>query len=450
MKQDINQKIHTFLKEEKLTIVKKKLLLAVSGGADSMALLHLLKHYHIAVAHCNFDLREVESLDEQKFVEQSCLNLNIPFYTITFDTKKEVEQSKKSIQVVARELRYAWLEKIRKENNFDYIVTAHHADDQVETMIANIIRGTGIKGLRAMLPLRDNILRPLLTISKEEILAFISTEKIDYKTDSSNLKNDYSRNKIRNQIIPLLEEINPHFKSTALSNIALYKHIELLSSKQLKKIHDQLFLKKNNRFEISITLLKKQSEAQFVLYDFLKDFNFNPDQCEQIINTLDAISGKQFLSSSHRIIKDRRVLILEAIKDSSFFPTSFSIDLNKNEGEELLVNGKLKWKIVKYNNDLEISKSPNFAYINKDKISDTLLLRQWRKGDYFYPFGMNMKKKKISKFFKDQKVNVADKENTWILSSGESIVWVANHRIDERFAISEKSKEVILFEWENK
>lgn len=442
---DLSEKVTRFCKEEKIHLLDKRILVAVSGGKDSMALLHLLAAMKakIGVAHCNFKLRGADADEDAAFVEKTAKALAVPFYNISFDTKAEMEKRKMGVQETARVLRYEWLEKIRKEEKYAYIATAHHADDQVETMLASFVRGTGIKGLRGMLPNRNNLIRPLLQIKSEAIATYLTEKEIAYRTDSSNAKTDYTRNKLRIEVIPMLEKINPAFVDTLLSQQQLYRWLESSHDALLAKKIAKIFIEKSDSTDISIGLLKKTPHAAYVLYDYLHPHGFNMEQCENMMECLDSISGKQFLSTTHRIVKDRNTFILSKINDIVFTPTLLQLN---SAGQITIGNKLLKWHECAIS-EIVLSEKQNVAYLDKDKIGDELLLRQWLVGDYFYPLGMGMKKKKVSKFFKDIKLSIKDKENVFILADGDKIVWLINHRMDERCKISPNTKRVICFEW---
>ncbi len=444
-KMDLSEKVIRFCKEEKIHLLDKRILVAVSGGKDSMALLHLLVEMKakIGVAHCNFKLRGADADEDAAFVEKTANTLGVPFYSISFDTKSEREKRKMGVQEAARVLRYEWLEKIRTEEKYTYIATAHHADDQVETMLANFVRGTGIKGLRGMLPIRNSIIRPLLQIKSDTISAYITDSNIVYRTDSSNTKTDYTRNKLRLEVIPMLEKINPAFVDTLLSQQQLYRWLETCHNVLLVKKIAKIFIEKDSCTYISIGLLKKTPHAAYLLYDYLHPLGFNMEQCSAMIECIDSISGKQFLSTTHRIVKDRNTFILSKISDTLFAPTLLRL---KESGQIAIGNKLLKWHECA-TSDLVLSDKQNVAFLDKDKLGDELLLRQWLVGDYFYPLGMGMKKKKVSKFFKDIKLSIKDKENVLILADGDKILWLVNHRMDERYKITDSTKQAICFEW---
>lgn len=438
-----------FCKEEKLNVAQKRVLLAVSGGADSLALVRVFQEagLQFEIAHCNFQLRGKEADEDEAFVCALAEKAGVNFHAIRFDTKQFAEEKKLSIQQAARELRYKWFEKTSREHHLDLIATAHHADDQVETILYQFIKGTGLRGLRGIKAKRDKIIRPLLFASKAEILQYLKEQNQSFRTDSSNSETKYARNKIRLELLPLIEQINPGFKETLLQQRNVYEELELLYNRTIAKARKQLFIAKGSETHIPILKLKKTKNAQTLLYEFLKEYGFNKEQCSDIFESINGISGKQFLSQTHRVIKDRTFLILSAKTNQDFsqqlieqseFPTTIS-----------LPNAEIAFSIAEAK-AVKIKPDNRFAYLDFEKLEFPLRLRLWKKGDYFYPFGMKLKKKKVSKFFKDLKLNIAEKEQVWILESNQKIVWVAGHRIDERYKVGEKTEHVLQGLFENK
>lgn len=443
------QQFQVFYREENLNLPKKRVLLAVSGGADSVALVQLFRQAELRfeIAHCNFQLRGKEADEDENFVRELAKKYDVPFHTIRFETAKYAEENKQSIQQAARELRYKWFEKMRREHKLDLIATAHHADDQVETILYQFIKGTGLRGLRGIKTKRDKIIRPLLFATRSEIEAFLREQNLSFRTDSSNSETKYARNKIRLELLPLIEQINPSFRDTILNQRKVYEELETLYNRTIGKQHQQLFATKGNETHIPILKLKKTPYAQTLLFEFLKHYGFNKEQCADIFESLNGISGKQFLSSTHRIIKDRKFLILSEKRASDF--SQQLIEQSEIPTTISLPNAEISFSIVSAK-ELKIKPDARFAYLNLDALEFPLRLRLWKVGDYFYPFGMKLKKKKVSKFFKDLKLNIAEKEQVWILESNQKIVWVAGHRIDERYKVGEKTEHVLQGVFENK
>lgn len=432
------EKFIEFNADKGLSSGKKKTLIAVSGGMDSIVLCDL---YHaaklpFAVAHCNFQLRGEESNGDEKFVKELATKYGVEVFVKRFDTKKYADEKSISIQLAARELRYEWFEKLRKEKDFHLIATAHHLNDNIETILFNLTKGTGIRGLRGIPVRQGNIIRPLLFVSREEIENYQRENKLEFREDSSNVDDKYTRNKIRHQIIPLLKEINPSLENAFADKIELFTELEMMYEKQVKKSSAQLFIARGNDIYIPILKLKKTKNASSVLFEYLKEFGFNTEQVEDILASMDADAGKQFLSSQARIIKDRRFFILTKLADKSFAVQFI------NDGDKEVKLGDKQLQITQAKAE-QIKPGKDSAYIDKSKLEFPLIVRPWKAGDYFYPFGMKLKKKKLKKFFTDEKVPLHEKENIMVIESNKKIVWVVGYRIDERFKVTANTKDVL-------
>jgi tRNA(Ile)-lysidine synthase len=440
-KKTLPQQFIEFNTEKRLANSKKETLLTVSGGMDSAVMCELFHQakFPFAIAHCNFQLRGKESDGDEEFVKKLTEKYGVEFFVKRFETKKDAEEKNISIQLAARELRYAWFEQLRKEKGFDLIATAHHLNDNIETILFNLIRGTGIRGLRGIPVRQGNIIRPLLFAAKEEIENYQRENKLEYREDSSNADHKYTRNKIRHQIIPLLKEINPSLENSFGEKIELFNQLEMLYEREVKKSSAQRFLQRGSDIYIPILKLKKTRNASGVLFEYLKDFGFNAEQVEDMLASIDAEPGKQIISPQARVIKDRRFFILTKLADKDF-----SIHFIK-EDETQITLGSHKLEIRKSeirNPKSEINSERSSAFIDRAKLEFPLVARRWKQGDYFYPFGMKMKKKKLKKFFTDEKVPLNQKENVWVIESNKKIVWVAGYRIDERFKVTGKTKEI--------
>ncbi len=438
-RKSLSEKFIEFNTNKRLANVKKKVLLAVSGGIDSVVMCNLFHQakFPFAIAHCNFQLRDKESDADAQFVKDLAKKYGVEFFVKKFDTKKYAEEKNISIQLAARELRYAWFEELRKEKEFNLLATAHHLNDNIETILFNLTKGTGVKGLRGIPVRNGNIIRPILFASREEIEQYQQEHKLEYREDSSNAEDKYTRNKIRHQIIPLLKEINPSLENTFAEKIELFTQLETMYEKQMKKSAAQLFLPRGNDIYIPILKLKKTQNASSILYEYLKHFDFNAAQVEDILAAVDAEAGKQFLSSSSRIIRDRRFFILTKLADKDS-----SIQFINEEEKEVKFKDFLL-VISPTKADTKITADKNSAFLDKAKLEFPLILRPWKAGDYFYPFGMKLKKKKLKKFFTDEKIPLNEKENVYVLESNKKIVWVVGYRIDERFKITAGTKEVL-------
>jgi tRNA(Ile)-lysidine synthase len=434
------QKFTEFNHDKHLANRKKKCLLTVSGGMDSMVMCDLFFRagFPFAIAHCNFNLRGKESDGDEQLVKSLTKKYKVEVFTKSFATKEYAEQKNISIQLAARELRYAWFEELRKEKQLDLIATAHHLNDNIETIIYNLIKGTGIRGLRGIPVRHEHIIRPLLFASREEIAGYQKENALAFREDSSNTDDKYTRNKIRHLLIPFMKEINPSLEKTFGDKIDLFTELEALYEKQVNKPVKGLFLQRKEDIYIPIAKLKKTKNAATILFEYLKDFGFNAEQVDDMLANLDSIPGKQFLTDKARIIKDRRFFILTQLSQKDFTTQL----IQKDDTEVQLPNSHLKLSVVK-REVLKISADKNLAFIDLAKLEFPLIVRHWKQGDYFYPFGMKMKKKKLKKFFTDQKVALNEKETIWVIESNQKIVWVAGHRMDERFKVGENTGEVL-------
>ena len=417
---------------------EKKLFLAVSGGLDSMVLLHLLKQlpYEIAVLHCNFQLRGLESFGDQNFIQEYCDQNNIPIFITQFDTEAFAKDYKMSTQVAARELRYSWFYELLESKNFDYILTAHHADDNLETFIINLTRGTGLDGLTGIPEENDKIIRPLLPFSREEILKYAEENKIEWREDSSNASNKYLRNKIRHDLVPMLKEINPNFLNAFQKTQSYLQESQEMVEDASIMIYQQVAKEEGEDIHFDLNQLLKLPNYQSYLYQWLKEFGFLA--WNDIYDLVNGQSGKQVLSAEFRLLKNRDTLILSPISEMS---EKEEFEIYEDDKE---VNFPLKLRLC--NIDHITIDSNKVIFVDAQKIHYPLVLRKWKEGDSFQPFGMNGKSKKISKLFKDEKLSLIDKENTWLLCSNDQIVWVIGIRQDERFRIEETSNKILKIE----
>ena len=431
----------TFINKNKLILSSNKILLTVSGGVDSVVMCNLFHNAGIkfGIAHCNFQLRGKESDGDEKFVENLADKYGVPFYCKQFDTKKYSKEHHISTQMAARTLRYNWFQEIRKKEGYTYIATAHHQDDSIETFFINLIRGTGIAGLHGILPKQGKIIRPLLFANKEDILKFSAKQDLSYREDSSNASDKYMRNKIRHSIVPVLRELNPKIETTISSTIKRLQDVETIYKSEIEKQRLNIVSEKDGSIFISIEKLKKLNPISSYLYEFLKPFNFNESHIEEIINCLDGESGKQFFSATHKLIKDRKDLIIGENTYKLITKAHSSEIVTEESGGFLLDDALVIFK--EFENIYTFDKSPDTATVDYDKLVFPLELRKWKQGDTFYPLGMKGKKK-LSDFFIDNKVPLNQKENTWLLTSEGKIVWVVGMRIDERFKVTGKTKKL--------
>lgn len=442
----INQ-LHKYSKTEKLYQKGNKILIGVSGGTDSMVLLDLMRQekVDIAVAHVNFKLRGEESDDDEKLVNDFCLKNKIPFFTVSYNTKKNSEEKRMSIQMAARELRYTFFEAKRKELKFDFIATAHHQNDLMETMLLNLVKGTGLSGLHGILPKQGKIIRPLLFATRMEIEKYAEENKIQFRTDSSNEQTKYERNKIRLEIIPLLKELNPSLENTMMENASRFLEVEFIFNQSIEKLKRKFIQRKANEASVFIAWLKNITFAKTFLFHWLNEFGFNNEQTKLIAENLSAQTGKVFYSTSHQLVFDRKKLILSPIQTDI---SSVHL-LEKKKDTIKLAEGILTTEIIS-TDKFSVPSDKNICCLDVDLLEFPLLIRRWKTGDYFYPLGMKKKKKKLSNFFTDEKFSLSKKQAAWIAVSGEKICAVLSQRIDERFKITPATKNIFVIELKSK
>ncbi|CAM1351207.1 tRNA lysidine(34) synthetase TilS [Tenacibaculum insulae] len=420
----------SFLKE-------KKLLIAISGGIDSVVLTHLLQqlNYDISLAHCNFQLRDEESNLDELFIKNLGTELNIPVFSIQFETTKYSKENKLSTQLAARKLRYDWFNQLIEEHNFDYVLTAHHADDNLETFLINLTRGTGLEGLTGIPTVNKNIVRPLLIFSRKEIEAYAVKNNITWREDASNSETKYLRNKIRHQIVPILKELNPNFLKTHAKTTDFLKQSQQIVNDKIQQVANNLIIKEGDLIKINILKLLKLSNPEIYLYQLLKDYKFT--EWKDVCHLIYAQSGKKVTTNSHTLLKDRDFLLLlptTKIKstENQLFTVNFN-DLKIVNPVNLVFKNTSKSTII----------DTNCIFVDKFLLNYPLIIRRWKSGDYFYPTGMSGKKK-VSKYFKDEKLSLFDKNNTWLLcSNDDKIIWIIGKRQDRRFLVSNKTTQIL-------
>lgn len=443
-------KIKEFIQNYQLFTINYPILLACSGGRDSVFLADVLHKlgYSFALAHCNFRLRGEESEGDAEFVRTLALQYNVDFFIQNFNTKEFATVHNYSIQEAARHLRYSWLEEIRKENGYAAIVTAHHADDQAETLLLHLAQGCGLKGIQGMLPKNRHIARPLLVINRSDIDKYIAEFQIPYRDDSSNAKDKYTRNYIRHHILPTLDNINPKSASNIAHSAILFQEANILYEQAINTIAKKVVKNFDSHSFIDYQYILQHSASRTLCYSLLSPYGASAALVEEIrLDILKGvINGAQYFTSSHRIIVERNHLCI--------------LPLNKQEESILVAFDKIPKQIHFGEFIIKISQKPiskvnmkyteRYAYFDAETLSLPFRIRYHRSGDYFYPLGMTkdashqkVGKKKVAKYFKDEKFSTLQKERTPLLFAGERLIWIVGSRMDDRHKILATTKHVI-------
>jgi tRNA(Ile)-lysidine synthase len=463
MEMDLLQAFNDFIAKERLFSVGDRLLLAVSGGLDSAVLCELMHRLRqlqgsggqgagpdFSIAHCNFQLRGAESDRDEAFVRQLGQRYGVQVYTGRFDTETYASSNKISIQVAARELRYRWFEEIVDSwRQPAFVVTAHHLDDNVETLLMNFFKGTGIAGLRAMLPRQGKIARPLLFASRAMLQQFAVDEGIEWVEDSSNLSDHYTRNFFRHQVIPLVREVYPAALQNMAANITRFRDIEWVYHQAIEQQKKKLLEYKGNEVHIPVLKLKRSEPLTTVVYEIITVFGFSAQQAPAVIGLLDSPSGKYVQSATHRVLRHRNWLIISPRSTTE----SVTIVVEPGDTEVVYEQGTLRLAELSPTDVPAHILSPSpartpaspIAWLDAADIEFPLLLRKWRPGDYFYPLGMR-KKKKLARFFIDNKLSIAEKEKIWVVEMNKKIIWIVGFRIDDRYRITTATRQVLKIE----
>lgn len=439
------EKFESFVSDNNLFSKDDRILIALSGGVDSVVLSHLMcrANYKISLAHCNFHLRDEESNRDEAFVRSWAKENNIPLFVKEFDTYQYMKENKLSLEMAARDLRYNWFNSLLESEGFTCLCTAHHLDDSIETFFINLLRGTGIAGLHGIKVKNDKIVRPLLFATREEILSYAKQNNISYVEDSTNSETKFTRNKIRHNLFPVLREINPNFEFALKKDIEYLNDTEFIFRREIEKTKKEIIETEQEVIKINISKLKQLNPMKIYLYEILSEYGFNETNINDILSCLDEISGKQFFSKTHRLVKDRQYIFIDVIKNN----TTNDFFLIDNCQSSLIHPLKMQIELLRDLKFINISKDKNIAMLDADLLKFPLILRKWRQGDSFVPFGMK-KEKKLSDYFTSNKYSLLDKESQWILCSEEKIVWLVAERIDDRFRISNKTKNILKIEVE--
>lgn len=432
------------MKTEGLTPQKQRLLIAVSGGLDSSVLAELAWRtgFDFGIAHANFGLRGEDSRADEAFVKEMAAHYKKPFFRESFSPKEVGTEKGISLQVAARDLRYDWFRGLmeQQDDRFDILVTAHHLDDNIETSMMHFFRGTGIAGLRGMLPRQGNIVRPLLNFSKAELKDFALTNGLSWREDISNQGDAYTRNYFRNRLIPSLREVFPSVEHNLAANINRFRETEIIFRQAMEKQLGKLLKPAGAEIHIPVLLLKKTVPLDTYLHAILERFGFPVTQLPDMRQLLDAESGKYIAGPAHRIIRNRSWLIVAPLEQ----PDPGIILVETGNTEVLFPEGKLLFGLTA---SAPASPDPDkmLAWLDAAEINFPLILRRAKAGDYFYPLGMT-KKKKIARFLVDQKLSRSAKEKVWVLEMDRKILWVTGQRIDNRFRLTPKTASVLKVE----
>jgi tRNA(Ile)-lysidine synthase len=435
-----------FISDNNLITPGDKILLAVSGGIDSMVMTYLFHQlgYKFGIAHCNFSLRARESDKDEELVRQYASENNIQFHSTRFETKTYARKNKLSVQMAARDLRYKWFEEIRNENGYDSIAIAHNLNDNIETLLINLTRGTGLAGMAGMKPVSNKIIRPLLFATRHDILTFRNQHKIVFREDKSNADTKYTRNKIRHLVIPVLKEINPSIEITLGETAERFSGFNEIVSEYISRLRETISEEREQFITFNVNQLKTRLHNKAVLFELFKPYGMTNALLIDLMKVISGKTGGQIITDTHRIIKNRKEIIVsdEEIRKE----TSYTIENIQSFPD---FPGISSARNITVTENFEISSDPHIACIDSQKISFPVIIRKWRAGDYFYPLGMKQKKK-LSNYFIDKKYSMFDKENIFILESGGKIVWIIGDRIDDRFRITDSTKKGLLLKSKRK
>lgn len=431
-----------YIEENHLFSRDDRILLAVSGGIDSMVMSHLFlkTDFRTGIAHCNFCLRAEESDKDELLVSRFATQNGIRFYSRRFETRDYAREHGISIQMAARELRYEWFESVRSENGFDFIAVAHNLNDNIETLLINLTRGTGISGLTGMKPASNKIVRPLLFATRQRITDYRNSQNIPFREDNSNAETRYTRNKIRHLIIPVLKEINPSIEETLNETAARLAGINKIVSACIAGLQSRISIQKGNTIIFNINELKDYLANSAVIFELFRPFGITRSLTKDLVNVLKGKSGGQIFTHSHRLLRNRQELIVSRLEKENL------ISLEVNNITDLLdIPCIVSAEIITVNTGFNIPDDRCIALLDYDALEFPMVVRPWKKGDSFFPFGMR-KRKKLSDYFVDRKYAVTEKEKVLILESGGKIAWIIGERIDDRFRIKENTSKVLRIE----
>ncbi len=435
------ERLIKFIESNHLFAPNDTLLVGVSGGIDSVVLVDLLYHAGLAfaIAHCNFNLRGKESDQDEIFVKSLAAFYDKQYFHQSFNTVEVAQDRGISVEMAARDLRYTWFEETRKNHHFDWIVVAHHRDDQVESFMLNLARGTGISGLTGMKIVNGKIVRPILFVSRKEVEEYAESKHLHFREDCTNALTDFQRNKIRHLVLPLMEDLNPSFRDSMIETISHLRDTSAIYFQAIERARELVVRKTTTGDpELSVTELKLLNPVSAYLFELLKPYHFNSDVVHDLVQVLDGQSGKQFFSATHRAVLDRDRILIQKLLD--FSDQRFYLE---EECNSLEIPVKLSISMVIREPSFKMNTSSHIACLDKDRLQFPLILRKWQKGDYFQPLGMDGMKK-LSDFFVDEKFSLLQKEKTWLLTNGEEIIWIVGERLDNRYKVTSETKNILI------
>ncbi len=441
------RRFQQFIKSESLFGPGDQILVAVSGGVDSVVLCRLMHDagYTFAIAHCNFSLRSAESDDDEKFVAGLAEKYKVPFFATRFNTGEAARNQGLSVQMAARNLRYAWFEKVSSENGYRCVATAHHLNDQVETFFINLLRGTGLAGLHGIIPLQGNVVRPMLFATRDEILDYARHKNLEWREDSSNLSTKYLRNQLRHEVIPSLERIDNNFARNLDSTIRRLRGTETVYRQKIDEGRSDLLEHYKEGYRILISYLQEFLPVETWLFEILRQFDFTEAVTREIAASLDGTETKVFLSTSHRLLRDHDYLLIQKLGEPAGSADPEYIVYQTEQGIVSQLPAPINFRCHEAQG-FQLPDDQNLACFDFDKLQFPLVLRHWRKGDRMKPLGMKGSKK-LSDLFTDLKLSQSEKKNVWLLCSGKDIVWVAGLRIDEHYRITAATQKILVAEF---